>query len=185
MRGEATTFPHTYAGLEAGLLLEAYRRGPERIRGALTGLSEEALRAHSIPGKWSALEIGLHVVDSELIGAARMRLVLGGDEPPLPFYDQDRWSREFGYQAGDRAALNQALDLFAALRATTLALLAQASPADWARTGRHAEYGAVTLRNLLELYADNSERHVAQILDRRERLGVPVDLAPLLAERLY
>jgi hypothetical protein len=43
----------------------------------------------------------------------------------------------------------------------------------------------VTLRNLLELYADHSERHVAQIVERRERLGVPVDLAPLLAERLY
>jgi uncharacterized damage-inducible protein DinB len=185
MRGEATTFPDTYATLETGLLLEAYQRGPERVRRALNGLTDEALRAHPIPGKWSVLEIAMHVADSELIGVTRMRLVLGGDGPLLPLYDQDRWSRDLGYEAADRTRLERTLDLFTALRATTVPLLVGASSTDWTRTGVHPDYGPVTLRNLLELYADHAERHVAQILHRRQLLDVTIDLPLLLTERLY
>ncbi len=185
MRGEIATFPETYAAVDTGLLLDVYRRGPERVRAVLGGLSDEALRAHPIPGKWSVLEIAVHVSDSELLGAARVRLVLGGDQPRLPGYDQDRWSRDFDYQAVTRERLEQVLALFTALRATTLPLFASASAVDWARSGIHPEYGPITLRNLLELYADHSERHITQILARREICGKRLELEPVLPERLY
>ncbi|MFW6201242.1 MAG: DinB family protein, partial [Gemmatimonadota bacterium] len=71
------------------------------------------------------------------------------------------------------------------LRATTLPLLTAASADDWTRTGVHPDYGSITLRNLLELYADHTERHVEQIAERRELLGSPIGIEPLLPERLY
>jgi len=64
-------------------------------------------------------------------------------------------------------------------------LFARAPEAAWARTGRHAEWGEMTLRQLLELYADHGERHLSQILARREALGRPLAMDPLLPERLY
>lgn len=185
MTADLTTFPDVYEALDTSHLMHVYAEGPARVRRALDGLSDEALRAHPIPEKWSVLEIAMHVVDSELMGAARMRLVLGDDEPMLPLYDQDRWSRDFRYQEADASRLEPALGLFTALRAATRPLLADASPGDWARTGTHPEYGAVTLRQLLELYADHSERHVEQIVERRGLLGSPIDLPSLLPERLY
>lgn len=177
-------FPDTYAELDTATLLHTYEAGPPRLRRALEGLAADALTAHPIPGKWSMLEIALHVTDSELVGAVRMRMVLGGDDPLLPGYDQDRWSRDLAYR-GSLGRLEGALALFASVRAATLPLLAGAPAEDWPRAGRHPELGPVTLRNLLELYADHSERHIAQILERRALLGAPVDLAPLLPKRLY
>ncbi|MFW6201460.1 MAG: DinB family protein, partial [Gemmatimonadota bacterium] len=132
MRGEVVTFPQVYAGIETARLLDAYAHGPERIRRALHGLDDEQLRARPIRDKWSAFEIGLHVADSELVGAVRMRMVLGaGSEPTLPLYDQDRWCRELRYQDADATELDGALDLLAGLRATTLPLLTAASADDW------------------------------------------------------
>lgn len=135
------------------------------------------------------MEIVLHVADSELIGAARVRMVLGvgaaGEVPLLPGYNQDAWARELGYRGADGSRLDGALALFEALRASTLALFpAMDSPA-WGWAGTHPESGRVTLRNLLELYADHSERHLDQIVERRERVGAPIGLPPLLPRRLY
>lgn len=185
MQGHIVPFPQTYAALDTGRLLQVYQAGPERLRAALDGQSDEVLLARPIAGKWSIQEIAAHVADSDLIGTARLRMVLGGDDPPLPFYNQDRWSRDLKYQGMGRARLDQALALFAALRAVMFPVLAGASVEQWGRRGTHAEFGPVTLRNLLELYADHGERHIAQILERRRMLGAPSDLPLLLPERLY
>lgn len=185
MRGAVMSFPDTYARVDTDVLLSAYREGPGRLRRALRHIPPDAFRAHPVPDKWSILEIALHVADSELVGSVRIRQVLGADEPRLPGYDQDRWSRDFAYADGDDSRLEGSLRLFEALRAGTLPLLAGAGPDAWTRTGVHPEHGPVTLRNLLELYADHSERHLEQIVSRRRMLGCPIDLPPMLPERLY
>lgn len=185
MRGVKIGFPDTYADLETGLLLAAYREGPARLRESLQGLSPEALRAEPIEGKWSIMAIGLHVVDSELVGAVRIRQVLGADGPRLPAYDQDRWSRDFDYAGAEPSDLERGLRLFEALRASTLPLFTGAGQAAWKRSGVHPEHGPVTLRNLLELYADHSERHLEQIVARRRLLGFAIDVPPILPRRLY
>jgi hypothetical protein len=45
--------------------------------------------------------------------------------------------------------------------------------------------GEVTLRQLLELYADHSERHLDQIQAVRIALSKPTALPELLPNRLY
>lgn len=186
MTPERPTFPETYRAMETGHLLDVYARGPERLHRALDGLSDDALRARPIQGKWSVLEIAVHVADSEMVGAVRIRMVLAGPgEPVLPGYDQDRWSQRLGYRDVKAPHLARALESFAALRAATLPLLAAASPDDWSAAGIHPGRGRLTLRNLLELYADHSERHIEQIVALRGRLGTPVELEALLPERLY
>lgn len=185
MHGVSTTFPEVYADFDLESLLVAYERGPRRLREALRGLSGASLRAEAQPGKWSIMNVALHLADSELVGAVRIRQVLGGAGPRLPAYDQDRWSRDLSYDAADANRLGRTLDLFEVLRATTFSLLQAARPDDWSRTGEHPEHGRITLRNLLELYADHSERHVEQIVERRRILGSPIELPSLLPRRLY
>lgn len=174
-----------YAHLDRERLLDVFAKGPERLQRVVGDLAPDHLTARPMAGKWSVLEIVLHVADSELVGATRMRMVLGGDAPELPGYDQDRWARAFAYQDRGPGAMTAALAMFAALRHTTLALLASLPEADWQRTGRHPEHGSMTVRNLLELYADHSERHIEQVLERRRLLGIPTELDLLLPERLY
>ena len=56
---------------------------------------------------------------------------------------------------------------------------------DWAASAIHPDHGEITLRNLLELYADHSERHVEQILVCRRLLRSPLEMESLLPRRLY
>lgn len=180
-----SSFPSTYSQRATAELLTVYATGPLRIAQALEGLSDAELRARPITGKMSSLELALHVVDSELIGATRIRLVHAQPGAHLMKYDSEQWARELNHNQADAAALASNMGLLGRLRETALRLFENATAADWAKTGLHPAYGLITLRNLLELYADHAERHVGQIVERRRLLGNPKDMPTLLAPRLY
>lgn len=179
------TFADPYADYGTSHLLDVYEQGPERIGRSLTGLTDDELAARPFERKWSIREIVVHVADSEIMGAGRFRQALAQPEAAFAGYDQAVWADQLDYQGFDRAGLDATLALFSALRQSTSILLRRASPADWDKSGRHPERGPMTLRQLLELYADHSERHLAQILERRARLGTPRVMDRLLPERLY
>jgi len=185
MRGVISRFPETYAHLETRALLQAFEAGPRRLRQAIAGLTREELRARPESGVWCIQEVVMHVADSELNGAARIRLVRAQPGSSFFSYDQDVWALAFHYRDASDQELESAIELFEALRVTTLRVFTSAGDADWHATGIHPENGTVTLRNLLELYADHSERHIQQIVTRRGVLGNPLILPPLLEERLY
>ncbi len=186
MRGSTAAFP-SYAQYTTDQLLEAFSKGPSRLRAAIAGLSEEELRARARgPHTWSVHEIVMHTADSELQGAYRFRKIWAQPGCELPGYDQDVWARELDYRgSGTVADRENALELLAALRRSVMPVLVRASADAWNRWGTHPEYGKVTLRNVLELYADHTERHVAQILQIRQMLGKPTRLQLLLPDRLY
>jgi len=186
MRGVKIGFP-AYEIYDTSRLIDAYAAGPARIGAALDGLTEDELRRRARgPAKWSAHEIAIHVCDSELQGVFRMRKIWAESGADLPGYDQDSWARELDYLGRDGAAdRERALGLFAQLRTCGLTLLHRAGGSEWKRWGTHPDYGRVTLRNMLELYADHSERHVEQILAIRELLGKSLEMPSLLPQRLY
>lgn len=180
-----STFP-SYSQYPTEQLLRAYSAGPAQLRAALSGLSEDELRAHPRPGKWSIIEIARHLTDSEVVGAGRIRSAWAEPGSNFVGYNQDRWAVAHDYEATDRSGLDATLALFEALRRTTATLFQRATHDDWLhRWGMHPQHGPITLRNLLELYADHSERHVGQILALRALLRRPLDLPVLLPERLY
>lgn len=176
---DPTAFPETCARLSESDLLAVYSAAPARLTQALDGLSEEALRARPVPEKWSIQEIAIHLSDSELVGALRFRRVLSEDRPDLPSYDQDLFADNLSYRGQDAGFRRACLHGFRNLRETSGWLLERASPSDWRREGRHPDWGAMSLRRLVELYADHGERHVGQILALRRRIGRPIDLPPL------
>lgn len=186
---ETASFPDTYAELSTERLRDAFSAAPRRIEAGLDGLSEEELRARPIPGKWSIHEIAMHVTDSECLGAVRIRQALAGgrdgERAVFPGYDQDRWAAVHRYQGRSPAMRDTMLRLFRAHREASSELFAAASPEEWRREGLHPEWGPVTLRQLLELYADHGERHLDQILERRRLLGRALTVPSLLPTRLY
>ena len=127
----------------------------------------------------------MHLADAEIMGAARIRQALAQSGRDFACYDEAVWADQLAYQNRSRQAVEDALALFTALRRATSPLLHRAVAHHWQKTGFHPELGPVTLRQLLELYADHSERHLAQILERRRLLGIPLRMALLLETRLY
>jgi len=185
MSSTVAEFPDTYTDIPTALLISAYGAGPARLRTALADLDGYALSARPRPGKWSIREIALHLTDSELVGVGRIRLTFAQPGAAYYVYDENIWARAHAYQEADAPAVERPVSLFQSLRAATLPLSAAATSVQWRHAGLHPERGTVTLRNLLELYADHSERHLEQILECRRRIGAPVELIPILERRLY
>lgn len=174
----------SHPALSTETLLAVFAATPVRLTGALAGLTDKDLAARPISNKWSIREITFHLADSEIMAAARFRQAMTDSDRTFSYYDQDVWASHFDYQNADRCALDDAVALFAALRATTTRLL-QRLPADrWVRSGFHPERGDMSVRQLLESYAEHGEAHLMQLIERRRLIGKPLDLAPLLPDSI-
>jgi len=186
MHTRTEAFPATYADLSREVLGEVFRSAPGRLRRSVAGLDPDDLASPGGPGKWSVQEIVCHLADSELVGAVRFRQALSdAPVPHFPAYDQDRWATSLDYASRTPPEVARSVGLFETLRGSTASLLDRTEPAGWQRVGFHREWGPISVRQLLELYADHGERHIEQILVRRVGLGKPVVMEPLIPERLY
>jgi len=177
-------FPDNYQNIEFEKLIEVYGKGPLRLKTVLADLSDHDLSAYPISNKWSIKEIVFHITDSELIGAARIKMILGEENKDLPFYDQDNWVSNMAYNSLSEKQMMDSVKVFTAIRVHLTDTFVSLKQSDWEKTGIHAEFGNVSVRNLLELYADHSERHISQITDRRMLLGRAINIEDILPERL-
>lgn len=175
--------PESLSDMSPPQLLEVFEAAPARLDRALHTLPEADETARPIAGKWSIREIVAHLTDAETVGATRFRFTLAEPGSRLPVYDQAAWARRLGYQDGWAGGAAEAARVFAVVRGRSARLLRHRRDEDWRRRAHHPEWGDLTLRERLELYADHGERHLEQILERRARLGHPLE--PLLAGRLY
>jgi hypothetical protein len=146
-------------------LLERFRRGPELIAVALTGVFGEEEDFLSAPGKWSIRQIVAHVADSEMVGAHRFRQMLAEENPTLIAYDQEAWAKNLDYA---RRKPKQSLESFRRVRAENYELLKDLPEAAFARVGNHSKRGSMTLRGQLEILAQHAESHARQTQAVRE-----------------
>ena len=182
---ENDSFPNTYKSLETEYLITVYSQGYTRLIKSVKGLSLEEMRKSMIPDKWTISEILMHVVDSEIMGYCRINQTITQSDRLFAFYNQDTWTEVFNYNIYPKDIIDNRLILFEHLRNAIVYTFQNLPADDWNKTGRHPERGDITLRNLLELYADHCERHIDQILQRRVILGKAINLKPVLENRLY
>jgi hypothetical protein len=131
---------------------------PALVRQLISDAGDD-LRTAPSPGEWSVIELVGHMVDSELVSAARYRWILAQDEPDLVGYDQDLWTSALRHRDGDAERL---LVLFEALRAANLELWKRSTPDERARVGIHRERGRESFDLLFRLLAGHDRVHLAQ-----------------------
>ncbi len=185
MSATESKFPSVYSDIKTSRLIKIYSKAPERLNSVLHGLTVQELQECPLSGKWSIQEIAIHLADAEIMGAARIRQAFAEPGSVFAVYDQEIWAGVFNYQGFDSKAFYSAVMMFDSLRLNTSKVFNRAKAADWQRAGVHPDWGTLTLRNLLELYADHGERHFGQIVHLRQLVGNPIDFPLLLTERLY
>lgn len=146
-------------------LLERFRRGGEILAVVTTGVAGAELDYAAEPGKWSIRQIVCHLADSELVGADRFRRVIAEDNPTLIGFDQDAWAVKLDYH---KRKLSQAVESFRRVRAENYELLKDLTEETYTRTGNHNERGAISLADLLRIYAEHAENHAKQIQTNRQ-----------------
>jgi DinB superfamily len=125
------------------------------------------LRRRPAEGEWSILELLGHIVDAELVAAARYRWILCEDQPALIGYDQDRWVSALRH---NEDTVDELLELFEALRAANRRLWERTSDADRRRVGMHAERGPESVSLLFRMLAGHDRFHLNQMRETLTQL---------------
>lgn len=139
-------------------LIEKYKDGHRAVTEALKGLTDREFDAR-LTGKWSIREIIHHLADSEMLAAVRLRRLVAEDRPGIRATDVGGYVRRLFY---DRPVQNS-LELFRVVRASTTEILERMTDADWAREGVHSETGRFTAEKWLEVFSQHAETHAEQI----------------------
>jgi hypothetical protein len=143
---------------EAVAVLE---RTPAAVGALLEGVPETWVRATEGEGTWSPYDVVGHLVSGERTDwMERTRHILSGD--PRPFTPFNRTAQ---FAESEGKTLGELLATFAELRGRNLAELRdmRLGGGDLRRTGRHPDFGEVTLGQLLAAWVVHDLDHVAQI----------------------
>jgi hypothetical protein len=132
----------------------------KKIKALIKAHSAAKLRKRPAPDKWSVAEIITHLLDAEIVGGYRMRMILGAPGSPIPAFDQNAWVLSGHY--GKRDA-HKSLDHFSAVREANLALFKTLTPEQWKHYGMHAERGQETIEHIVTMFAGHDLNHIKQI----------------------
>lgn len=146
-------------------LLDRYAADAVKLRKSIAGLSPAQLQAFPVPGTWSIQQIVLHVMDSDLIGADRMKRVAVEERPPtLIGYDETAFAKGLSYHELDP---QKACDVFELNRQLTAESLRRLPDSAFTRIGHHNEHGEMTLAELVQNYVDHLQHHLKFIEQKR------------------
>ena len=163
----AFTYPRSEPG-SAGHqdLVERLNAVTSSLRRELAELSEAALIYRPAEGEWSIKEVCGHLCDNAKFLQKRLFVMINLEEPRLPSWDQDEQARLRDAQAVPIDAL---LAEFATQRGETVEMLADLVHWNWARQGRHAERGRVSIRQLVDIAIEHEEGHLEHMRSLKEQ----------------
>lgn len=155
------------AGIRAAHI-QTLRLLPERLKAALSGLTDHQLDTPYREGGWTVRQVVHHVADSHANAYIRFRLSLTEDWPTVKAYDQAAWA-----DLADARWLpvDISLHLIAALHTRWVSLLESLSDGDFHKGYVHEEYGRQNLAQSLASYDWHSRHHTAHITNLRSRMG--------------
>ncbi len=142
--------------------IDILSRTPAVLRALLHGLPAEWTMSNEGEQTWSPFDVLGHLIHGEQtdwIPRARIILQDGEGRAFEPF---DRYAQ---FEASKGKTVEELLDTFEALRRESLRVLKELKlkPEDLARTGKHPEFGRVTLGELIATWVAHDLSHLMQI----------------------
>ena len=140
--------------------LRVQRETPKKLAAIVRKLSKKQLSRKPAPDKWSITEILAHLADTEIVGAWRLRHVIGNSGAHIQAFDQNVWASTFNYAQRDP---KQSLEVFRLLRENNLAMLKALPKELWENYGMHQERGKESVAHIVRMYAGHDLNHLGQI----------------------
>jgi len=147
--------------------IETLRQLPERLRAAVSGLSDAQLDTRYRDGGWTLRQVVHHVADSHAYAYLRCKHALTEDWPTIKPYDEGAWAN----LADSRLPVEVSLAIIAAQHSRWVSLLESLSEEDFQKGYNHPERGRQNLATALALYAWHARHHTAHITSLRVRQG--------------
>jgi hypothetical protein len=145
--------------------IEVFVRGGQELVDAFRGLRRDQLLAVPIPGTWSLQQIAIHMLESDLIGADRMKRIAAMDRPLLIGYDETAFSQLPGVNELDAF---KACEMLASHRQMLAVVLRKLPDQAFDRFGIHNEIGKVTLAEMVDKYIAHLDGHMVHVLKKKQ-----------------
>ena len=140
---------------------EAYANATAEFLKIAQELSQAQLDSSS-SGGWTAGQVIHHVADSEAQSYARLRRLIAEPGTQIQGYDEGGWGENetLGYT---ELPIAHSLEVFKAVRASSLEIIKRLKPAQLHNSGTHSESGEYTIKTWLETYINHPLEHAEQI----------------------
>jgi uncharacterized damage-inducible protein DinB len=146
--------------------IAALRDGLQSTPAALAELARSAddrWSARPALSKWSAKEHVAHLTAVNAMQAARAARILAEDDPALADWDDRAENAKIGNAGHRERPASELVRELETSRRALLELLKDRAPEEFARTGRHATLGRVSLYALLRHVAAHEDRHTVAV----------------------
>ena len=127
----------------------------------LRGVPPESLARATVAGKWSAHEQLAHLARYHQIFLERIGLILAEDAPAFTRY---RAEDDLEWPSWSSLPPQQMLARLSSMRIKLMAKLRSLSEEDFARTGVHPKFGAMSLSLWLEFFLVHEAHHLYIVL---------------------
>ncbi len=149
-------------------LIDQYEAGGTQLAKAIRNLTPADLLAAPPPGEknglWTIQQVIIHMLDSDLIWASRMKLIIAENNPQIIGYSESKFADNLFYDLQDAETAIEIFNLNRRMFAKVLRALPESA---FARTGNHSERGSITLAQCVELEIQHVEHHVKFINAKR------------------
>lgn len=155
-------FPPVYwlEAFDPAEALEHLRKTPLEVAALIKGLSEEALTCPPADGGWAIRNVVSHLRDAQGVLAFRIDLFLKEENPMLEMKQVWTWAKN---ETERPPSTHEIFETYLSTRRDVIAKLEAIPLADWWRTGRHEEFGVVSIKQQVSYFASHELTHLSQI----------------------
>ena len=155
-------FPPVYwlEALDPAEALEQLRKTPLEVAALIEGLSEEALTRPADDGGWTIRNVVSHLRDAQGVLDFRIDLFLKEKNPVLEMKQVWTWAKD---ESERPPSTREIFETYLSTRREVIAKLETIPLADWWRTGRHEEFGIVSIKQQVSYFAAHELTHLPQI----------------------
>jgi hypothetical protein len=140
--------------------IETISELPGNLSTVVAGLDDQQLDTPYRVGGWTVRQLVHHIADSHQNSQIRFRWALTEEVPLIKAYDEKLWAE---LPDAKHLPVDTSLQLLNGLHGRWTALLRQMSELDFKRRLIHPVNGALSLEQMLGLYAWHGRHHVAHI----------------------
>ena len=144
--------------------MEQLRKTPLEVAALIEGLSEEAMTRPAADGGWAIRNVVSHLRDAQGVLAFRIDLFLKEENPVLEMKQVWTWAKNENERP---PSTREIFETYCPTRTEVIAKLETIPLADWWRTGRHEEFGVVSIKQQVSYFASHELTHLSQIVALR------------------
>ncbi|HNS01248.1 MAG TPA: DinB family protein [Anaerolineae bacterium] len=140
--------------------LERLRKTPLEVAALIAGLTEDEMTRPPADGGWAIRNTVSHLRDAQNVIAARIDLFLHEENPVLEMKAVWTWARSENQRP---PSTREVFDAYQTSRLEMIAKLEAIPCTDWRRTGRHEEFGVVSIKQQVSYFTAHELTHLPQI----------------------